>query len=132
MKRLSLFLAASLVALWAVPSFALSDQEKKQVFQSQETYTAQGSIAEVNKDDLKLNREGMPQAEFDMDKERTKITVNGAPASAEQLKPGMQVRTHFQIAGDSIVATSVEAMTSAGSQPSQQMPGSQQEQMPQE
>src|SRR5690606_31515635 len=117
------FLAASLVALWALPTFALSDQEKKQVFQSQQTYTVQGSIAEVDDDDLKINREGMPQAEFDMDKERTKITLNGAPANAEQLKPGMQVRTHFQIAGDSIIATSVEAMTSAGSQEQeQQMP----------
>lgn len=112
MKRLYPFLIAVFaLALWAPtsPARALSDKEKDQIFQASETYTATGTVVEVDDDELEIRRPNLPDAEFEIVENRTEILIDGSRASYRDLERGMQVRVTFQLAEDDPIATRIEA-----------------------
>lgn len=127
MKRFTPYLVAAMalaIGALSVDAMAASDKEKQQVFQATETYTTNGTVTRVNEDDVEISRDNMPSAEFTIVEEQTEVMVDGSKASHKDLKPGMQVRTQFQVAGDEIIATRIEAMSEQpGAMPGEQ-PGS--------
>ncbi|HWV37803.1 MAG TPA: hypothetical protein VN033_04920 [Vulgatibacter sp.] len=127
MTRLAL--AATLALALALPFGAGADDTKKeQAFQNPgESYEMTGTISEVEDDDVKLTRQGLPNAELDIVSKKTKVTLNGRDVSLDELQPGMEVRAQFQVVGSDVVATRIEATPKAGAQqPGAQPPGSQQ------
>jgi hypothetical protein len=129
MIRIPLLAAAVTLGL-AAPTLgiAASKSEQAQVFQSAESFTVQGTVLKAESDELEVNRQAqsLPPIELDLIAQRTQITVDGELATPQDLLPGMEVRAEFQIAGDDIIATKVEATSSGGQQGSQ--PGGQRQQ----
>lgn len=134
MIRIPLLAAAVTLGL-AAPTLgiAASKSEQAQVFQSAESFTVQGTVLKAESDELEVNRQAqrLPPIELDLIAQRTQITVDGELATPQDLLPGMEVRAEFQIAGDDIIATKVEATSSGGQQGSQpSRPGGQRQQQP--
>lgn len=127
--RRSGWLAAVVAMVLAAPLVgqAASQNEVSQIFQADEYFSVEGTVRKAESDELELSRQNLPPLDLDVVAQQTQITVDGQPATAQQLEPGMEVRAEFQIAGDDIIATKVEAK-SAGGQQQQQQPQQQQQQ----
>jgi len=100
----------SLIALIAAPSLAFADPpDNPDFYNGKDAFEVQGTVAEVDDDDITLRREGLPRIEMEVSKSHTKITLNGKEAKLRDLTPGTEVRANFQIDGDDIVAVKIDA-----------------------
>lgn len=88
-----------------------SKLEQQGVYKTEEAFDVQGTVMEVDDDDLTLAREGLPPVELDVHN-RTEVTLDGKPSRVEQLPPGAQVRAKFQLKDDDIIAVRIEATSS--------------------
>lgn len=103
-------------------------QAQQQIFQSQERWDLQGTVTQVDEQQMKLTlrRENLPDAELRLT-EQTQIQVDGQRGQLQDIQPGTEVRAQFQLAEDQPVAVEVEAHGQGTQrQPGQQQPGQQQ------
>ncbi len=105
----------TLACLLAAPALALASPPGDPAFyQSKQSYAVEGTVVDVESDELTLMREGgLPKIELEVSKAHTKITLDGKTASVMDLRPGTQVRGQFQIHGDDIVALSLDGKSAA-------------------
>ncbi len=96
--------------LLILPTFAFASPPSDPAFyQEKGAFEISGTISKVESDEIEIARDGLPDAELEISKQHTKITVNGKPGQASQLTKGTPVRAKFQLDGDDIVAISIEA-----------------------
>lgn len=127
MTRLAL--ASTLALALALPFAAGADESnQQQAFQNPgQTYEMTGTISKAESDEVTLTRQGLPNAELEVVSKKTKITMNGRDVSSDELKPGMEVRAHFQVVGSDVVATQIQATPQPGMQHGSQPGASQAE-----
>ncbi|AKU92883.1 hypothetical protein [Vulgatibacter incomptus] len=116
MKRTLVSLFALLVmpaAAMAAGSYSSSDSSgsstKQQVFGSSTSYEMRGKITKVKGEDVYISRANLPNAQVEAVANQTQVTLDGKEVPMTDLKPGMDVRTSFQIAGNDIVAKEIHA-----------------------
>lgn len=102
----------------------------KGLFNPQQAFEIQGTLAEPEGGELAIARPNLPRADLDV-RDETRFLLDGRQVSQDQLQPGMPVRARFQIEGDEVVAVEVRASSQRGQQGQQPQQG-QQGQQPQQ
>lgn len=127
MVRLMLILAA---LVFMPMSSAYAADDKDQVFRSgsAQAFEMTGTISKAENNKITVTRPGLPNANLEVVDKKTTVIINGRASAPDQLRPGMEVRASFQVAGDEIVAKEIEAGPPAqksgaqGQQPQEQQP----------
>jgi hypothetical protein len=97
----------------------------KGLFNPQQAYEIQGTLAEPEGGELAIARSNLPRVDLDV-RDETRFLLDGRQVEQEQLQPGMPVRARFQIDGDELVAVEIRATSQQGQQQQQQQPRQQQ------
>jgi hypothetical protein len=92
----------------------LVSAEHQGAFEQGKAFQLRGRIKDAGSDEITVARSGLPPASLEI-RDRTKVTIDGKPAKASDLKEGAEVRALFQLEDDEIVAVMVNAKSKSAS-----------------
>ncbi|HET8542243.1 MAG TPA: hypothetical protein VFL83_20380 [Anaeromyxobacter sp.] len=91
------------------PQARYGQQEKKHpLFEGKNNFDIEGKIQKASSTSITIQREELPAAELKVSK-NTKIELDGEQASAQQLKPGQEVKASFNLNKDKAEAVEIKA-----------------------
>ena len=88
--------------------------EDQRTYSSHKAFELKGTIKDAGPAEITVARPGLPLASLDI-RDQTKVTIDGKPAKASDLKEGAKVRALFQLEGAEIVAVRVNARSQSAS-----------------
>jgi Cu/Ag efflux protein CusF len=86
----------------------LVSAEHQGTFEQGKAFQLRGTIQDVGSGEITVARSRLPPASLEI-RDRTKVTIDGKPAKATDLKEGAEVSALFQLEGEEIVAVVVNA-----------------------